>query len=184
MFTLSIRDELPKAIGGVIRALTAGLHANKINTAVGRAAEQLTKSHLYDLANERHRGGGGLNFYEDAADSVSHRDLGGGVEISIDKAGMAQRFYGGVIKAVNASHLWIPVDDESEGKAPGEFSDLVTIISPLTNKGVALKGDKVLFALVKETKHQAADPSVLPTDAEYTEVSVEAINDLVDNLLK
>jgi hypothetical protein len=184
MFSVSIRDEVPQALSSIVRQLTAGLSGmKKINAAVGRAAAQHTKAHLFDLAGKRHRPGVALNFYEDAADAVSHRDLGGGVEVKIDKAGMAQRFYGGTIRAVNYSHLWIPVADESEGKSAGEFDDLVPIISPLTNKGVALQGDKVLFALVEEIT-QEEDPSVLPTSDEYAEVSVGAIDKLVTSLLR
>ena len=184
MFTLSVKDEVTAGFTGIVRALTAGLARKRdVNAAVGRAAGQLTRKHLYELANTRHRSNVGLNFYEDAADSVGHRDLGGAVEIRIDKAGAAQRFYGGRIEAVNYSHLWIPIEgSEAEDRASGEFSDLVPIISPVTNKGVALKGDKVLFALV-ESVDQDKDPSVLPTSDEYAEVSTEAINLLVDRLL-
>ena len=183
MFSVTVQDTASRGMTGLVRALTAGLAGKReINMAVGRAAAQLTKKHLYGLANTRHRTGVALNFYEDAADAVGNRDLGDAVEIRIDKAGVAQRFYGGKIEAVNYSHLWIPVADESEGKSAGEFDDLVPIISPLTNKGVALHGGKVLFALVEEVD-QDADPTVLPTSDEYGEVSAEAIDALVDRIL-
>lgn len=184
MFTLSVKDEIPKTLTGFVRALTAGLTKKRdINAAVGRAASQLTKDHLYGLANTRHRSNVALNFWEDAADSVSHKDLGGGVEVRVDKAGAAQRFYGGKIRAVNHSHLWIPIaGSEAEGKSAGEFSDLIPIISPLTGKGVALKGDEVLFALVKEVD-QTKDPSVLPTEEEYGTVATDAIDALLDRIL-
>jgi len=183
MFSVTVQDTASRGMTGLVRALTAGLAGKReINMAVGRAAAQLTKKQLYGLANTRHRTGVALNFYEDAADAVGNRDLGDAVEIRIDKAGVAQRFYGGKIEAVNYSHLWIPVADESEGKSAGEFDDLVPIISPLTNKGVALHGGKVLFALVEEVD-QDADPTVLPTSDEYGEVSAEAIDALVDRIL-
>jgi hypothetical protein len=185
MFTLSINDQAEPVLRGLVRQIAAGL-ADKgtINKAVGRAASQLTRKHLYGLANSRHRGGVALNFYEDAADSVSDHDLGGGVEIRIDKAGMAQRFYGGTIKAVNYSHLWIPIKgSEAEGKSAGEFDDLVPIINRTTNKGVALKDGEPLFALVEEID-QAPDPTVLPTAEEYAAVAADAINLVVDKLLE
>jgi len=182
MFSLSIQTEVPHSVGAIVRALTAGLHATQVNAAVGRRAQQLTKAHIYALANTRHRENVALNFYEDAADSVTHRDLGGGVELRVDKAGFAQRFYGGKIKAVNYSHLWIPIADESEGKSAGEFDDLVPIISALTNTGVALKDGEPLFALVPEVD-QDPDPTVLPTESEYSSACTEAIDLLVNDLL-
>jgi hypothetical protein len=182
MFTLSIQTEVPRSLGAIVRALTAGLHPAQVNAAVGRRASQLTNTHIYGLANTRHRGNVSLNFYEDAADSVTYRDLGGGVELRVDKAGFAQRFYGGKIKAVNYPHLWIPIAEESEGKSAGEFDDLVPIVSALTNTGVALKDGEPLFALVPEVD-QEADPTVLPTEAEYSAACTEAIDLLVNDLL-
>ncbi len=182
MFTLSVQDRLQEAIGGAVRALTAGLHERELNRAVGRAAQQKTVAHLYALARRKHRPHVAHNFYADAAQSVTQTDRRDAVELRIDKAGIAQRFYGGRIEAVNYSHLWIPVARESEGKSAGEFTGLVPIISPLTRKGVALKGGKVLFALV-ESVEQDPDPEVLPSVEDYAGVSEEAVNALLDRVL-
>lgn len=184
MFTLTVKDEITPGLTGIVRALTHGMADKKaVNKIVARKAGGLTRDHLHDLADKRHRSGVDLNFYEDAADSVGTQDLGDAVEIRIDKTGVAQRYYGGEIRARNYSHLWIPIEgSEAEGRSAGEFDNLVPIISSLTNKGVALKDGDVLFALV-ESVDQEKDPSVLPTDTEYNEVSVEAVNDLIDSML-
>jgi hypothetical protein len=185
MFTLSINDNVAEGLQTVGRALAGGLQPRKINAAVGRAASEKTRAHIYALANTRHRSTSGTNFYEDAADSVSYRDVGNGVEIDIDKAGMAQRFYGGTIEAVNTSHLWIPIPgSKAEGRAPGEFrGQLYPIISALTQKGVALDREtgEPLFALVKSVT-QSADPSVLPTEQEYADAALDALDLLVDRV--
>ncbi len=186
MFTLSINDaEVSRGITGIVRSITAGLADKQaINKAVARAASQLTKSHLYDLANKRHRSSVALNFYEDAADSVSTQDMGGGVELRIDKAGMAQRFYGGKVKAVNYSHLWIPISGSpAEGKSAGEFDNLTVIINRVSQKGVAMQNGEVLFALVKEV-NQTADPSVLPTAEQYASTGADAMNLYLDFILQ
>lgn len=185
MFTLKVKSEVEKGLSGIIRSLTAGLaKKHDINVAAGRAAAQLTKKHLYGLAQSRHRAHVGLNFYEDAADATKHKDVGDAAEVRIDKAGIAQRFYGGRIEAVKYSHLWIPLKGTAaEGRASGEFQDLVPIISPLTGKGVALKDGKPLFALVKSV-NQKSDDTVLPKENEYEEVTSEAVSLLVDRLLE
>jgi len=182
MFTLSIQTEVPRTLGAIVRALVAGFKSREVNAAVGRAAQQLTKSHFYALANKRHRPNVALNFWEDAADSVTFRDLGGGVELRVDKAGVAQRYYGGTIRAVNYPHLWIPIADESEGKSAGEFDGLVPIVNALTNRGVALKDGKPLFALVPEVQ-QDPDPTVLPTEKEFSDACTQAIDLLVNDVL-
>jgi len=184
MFTMSVNDEVTGGLSGIIRALAAGF-ADKaaINKAVGRAASQLTRKHLYKLANTRHRSGVALNFYEDAADSVSDKDLGGGVEITINKAGMAQRFYGGTVRAVNSTHLWIPLTGtEAEGKAPGEFDRLVPIINKATRKGVALRDGEALFALVEQVT-QDPDPSVLPAADAYADAGRDALDAYLDSMM-
>ncbi len=184
MFTVSVNDEIEPGLTGIIRAITAGIADKRaVNKAVGRAASQLTRKHLYGLANTRHRAGVALNFYEDAADSVSDRDLGGGVEIRIEKAGAAQRFYGGRIEAVNYSHLWIPLSGtEAEGKSAGEFDGLVPIINPTTKKGVALKDGEPLFALL-ESVDQDPDDTVLPTADEYAEAGIDGMNAYLDSVM-
>ena len=183
MYTLSVQSEIPAPLSSIVEALMSGVHDPEIRQAVGSAAEELTRAHLFGLAAKRHRPNVAQNFYEDAAWAVKFDDSGDSVDIRIDKAGMAQRYHGGKIKAVNYSHLWIPVAPESEGKSAGDFDDLVPIISPLTNRGVALSDGKVLFALVEETREQDPDPSVLPTDEEYEGVVADAVSELVDRLM-
>ncbi len=184
MFSVTIRDDAAPVMSGIIRALVLGFSDKaSVNKAVARSGSNLTKKHLYGLANTRHRAGVALNFYEDAADSVSTRDMGGGVEIRIDKAGMAQRFYGGRIEAVNYSHLWIPLPGtEAEGKSAGEFDGLVPIINRSTGKGVALKDGEPLFALV-ESIEQDADDTVLPTADEYAEAGIDGMNAYLDSVM-
>lgn len=185
MFTLSITDNIGPTLKAIVASLGKDLAARQVNAAVGRQAAQLTRDHLYALANHRHRGNVGQNFYGDAADSVSNQDLGDSVLIRIDKTGIAQRYHGGRIEPVNAKHLWIPIPGSpAEGRVPREFDfdELTIIISPLTGKGVAMRGDEVLFALVKSVQ-QDADPTVLPTDAEYTAAALGAIRDVAESAL-
>lgn len=155
----------------------------RVREAIGRKAASLTREHLYRMANERHRANVAHNFYGDAADAVTFDDNAeAAVVVRIAKTGIAQRYYGGRIEAVNYRHLWIPIAPESEGKTAGEFDDLIPIVNPLTNRGVAVPKDNrehPLFALVPEVT-QEADPSVLPTEEEYTAAAESAIAALLD----
>lgn len=151
--------------------------------AAGRACANLTREHLFALAGERHRASVAHNFYADAADSVTHEATADAATIRISKTGMAQRRWGGTIRPVNYSHLWIPVHPDSIGRTGREFKDLVKIFNIRTNKGVAARKAEdgtltVLFALVPEVV-QEPDPSVLPSDEAYQSAAVEACEDLL-----
>jgi hypothetical protein len=182
MFTLHIDSQLPRYLGGLVRALTATIKSKPqaMRKAAARGAEQLTKDHFFDLAAKRHRPNVRLNFYEDAADATQGHVLSDGIEVIVDKAGAAQRYHGGKIEAVNYPYLWIPVSPRSEGHTGGDF-DVYTVISALTNTGVAIETatDEVLVALV-ESVEQDPDPSVLPTPTEYQEAPGAAIDALID----
>lgn len=184
MYSLKIHNPVPAELAGIIRVLGSEATA-RMPAVVGRAGQQTTRDHLYELATLRHRPGVSPNFYQQAADSVTHAVEPDGAEIRIDHTGVAQRYYGGRINAVNYTHLWIPVHPRSIGRSAGEFPGLVPIISPLTNKGVAFqtgRRDQILFALVPHVD-QRADPSVLPTDDDYRHSALAAIDDLVETLL-
>jgi len=194
MYTLTVKADGIREVQLQLDALTQGIPPHQVNAAVAPMVGDLTRHHLYDLADARHRDNVGVNFYAHAADSVKYVDLDNGAEVRIDWAGIAQRYYGGDIKAVNYSYLWIPVDPESEGKTAGSFHGLVAIVNKMTNRGVGImpgpdpktgkpsvKYGHVLFALVPEL-HQDPDPSVLPTDAEYSESVGTAIDDLLFTL--
>ena len=181
MFTLVIQTNLPEGLQKLTAAVENAARSHEAFASIARAGSQLTREHLYDLANSRHRSQVGLNFYADAADATSGVPVADGAEIRIDKAGIAQRYYGGDIDPVNRSHLWIPAEGSSaEGKAPGEFwpFDHIVINSELgTGQGFAEKDGEILFWLVNHV-HQEADPSVLPTDDEFGETASTALADL------
>jgi hypothetical protein len=185
MNTVSISISVPPALTQTLSTLSDSIALrSKFAEAAGRACANLTRDHLFALAGARHRAAVPHNFYADAADSVSHEISDSLATIRIRKTGLAQRRYGGTIKPVNYSHLWIPVHPDSIGRTGREFQNLIKIINRQTDRGVAARreADKtltVLFALVPEVI-QEADPSVLPTDREFQETATEACNTLLD----
>lgn len=184
MNTISTTIIFPSALQATIDTLSNDLTLRQqFADAAGRACANLTRDHLFALAGQRHRATVPHNFYADAADSVTHEVNGSTATIRIRKTGLAQRRYGGTIKAINYSHLWIPVHPDSIGRTGREFQNLIKIINRQSNRGVAARreADKtltVLFALVPELT-QDPDPSVLPTDRQYQDTATQACTDLI-----
>lgn len=181
MFSQSVKVEIPEDTTRQLSNLMRTMDGTRLLDPFRAGCVELTKSHLYALANTRHRDGVAHNFYRDAGDAVSQDESAAKDEIliRIDKAGVAQRYYGGEIKATNYSHLWIPVHPNSIGKSAGEFKGLVPIISPLTNKGVALKDGEVYFALV-ESLYQHPDSTVIPSEKDYQTQLETTLADTLD----
>lgn len=185
MNTVAVSITIPAALQTTIATLSDDLTLRQqFADAAGRACANLTRDHLFTLAGQRHRAAVPHNFYADAADGVTHEVNNSTATVRIRKTGLAQRRYGGTIKAINYSHLWIPVHPDSIGRTGREFKNLIKIINRQNNRGVAARreADKtltVLFALVPELT-QDPDPSVLPTDPQYQDTAVNACNDLID----
>lgn len=184
MIKVSVKSTIEAGIRRLSDSLATKLSPAKVAPAVGEETAQLTRDHFFGLASTRHRKHVALNFWEDAAGSVSHRPDPDGVMIAVDKPGAAQRYFGGPIKARNASHLWIPATPETEGKAPGEFGKMFKLINPNTNRGVALLKGRKMFYLVPEIKPQAEDKTVMPTDAEYESAAQRGVEAVVDRILE
>ncbi|MFO7535716.1 MAG: hypothetical protein R6X19_08555 [Kiritimatiellia bacterium] len=183
MLVVRVKSTIAAGLSRLTSDLSKLFSSKKAATAIGRETAQLTKDHFFGLAGTRHRKHVALNFWEDAADSVSHTVAVDGVRITVDKPGVAQRYYGGTIQAKNFSHLWIPATSETEGKAPGEFGKMFKLINPQSNRGVALLKGKKMFYLVPEVT-QAEDKSVMPTNDEYEAAAQSAVDALVDRILE
>ena len=182
MIKVSVKSAVEAGIRRLSDALAARLKPDQVATAVGEEAAQHTRDHFFGLASTRHRKHVALNFWEDAAGSVGYRPDTEGVVITVDKPGVAQRYFGGTITHRNYSHLWIPTD-ENAGKAPGEFEKMFKLINPTTNRGVALLKGRVMFYLVPEVT-QDEDKSVLPTDSEYETAAGRGVDNVVDLILE
>jgi len=166
MFELVIKSELDRT-AAFIDAILDGLDPKPLREVAGEVGAQVVKDHFFELAAKRHRPEAGqANFWEEAADATSWLVDDASAQIVVDHPGVAQRRYGGDIEAQPGHYLWIPVHQDAIGHSPKDFpKELHTVISLLTEKGVALnKADEVYFALVTAV-HQDPDESVDP-DAE------------------
>ncbi|HEX3855963.1 MAG TPA: hypothetical protein VHY30_01560 [Verrucomicrobiae bacterium] len=180
MIALNINSKRLTDIGK--KAETVG-RAGEVAAVAGRAVAGMLRDYLFDQDEERENkmGGARTHFYADAARSVQNPQVvGNSAIVSINQVGLAQRFFGGEIHAVNKTFLAIPARAESYGKTPGEFSDLEfvptrtggmlvqtlqTVITRGKRKGdfsTTTVGGLVMYWLVKSV-NQLGDETVLPS---------------------
>ncbi len=162
MFSIIVNSDLDQ-LASFVDAIRAGLNANALRQVARKAASQVVVDHFFDLANTRHRGHDNGNFWQDAADAVTHEVTPEGAVIIVDKAGVHLRRHGGTVEPVNARHLWIPAHPDAVGLDPEDTFEDMQIIIGKSGNGVAkhTDWDEVYYALVTSTTHQA-DPSVDP----------------------
>jgi hypothetical protein len=166
------------------------------------------KTHLAKLDSERANvmGGRRTHFYDDAARSVDYVLNDNELRIQIPHLGLAQRFFGGVIKPVNAQWITIPARSESYGKRAREFNDLRFVLfsddtAALVKTSVQVDGDEavddagnvttrkrtkrsrdegIVFYWLKKSVTQSADPSVLPSPERLGTVALNSARDYLD----
>lgn len=197
----NVRDHATPAI----EAKIAQCKPARLRAIVGPALNSHVKRHL--LANGKNkRGWPSTNFWAQAARGTSwYANASDGlVTVVINKIGVRQRLYGGVIKPVRAKALAIPISPVSYGKLPSDFPGLFLLATKkgafLAQRGetVAATGRKnkkggdlggngrrrikadlhILFKL-QASVNQPADPSVIPTSDELMEVAMARIEEAV-----
>lgn len=202
-----VQSEALTALGARARAALA---EEPMVESGGTAVKLLLVEYFTELNLERHRAGG-EGFYADAARSVNAAPVqvaGGVAMIAIDKIGLAQRLFGGTIKAINGKYLAIPVPGtDAVGKVPADFPNLqffktkrggglklqravASVVGHLRtgkNKGKSrneadILGDVVLFWLVPSVD-QAPDPTVLPADDEMQSAAYDAMDQFLTRRL-
>lgn len=169
-----------------VRAVERELSPAKLQATYGPRCRELTRDHLAALPDNK-RGWPSTGFWEQAARATRWEAHGSFIKIIVDKIGVRQRYYGGVIAPVNAAALTIPISPLSYGKTvkdfPGSFllrtkkgayivqyqmsGSHPKARSPRKKGRAPLKATLTfLFKLVGSVK-QAPNPNVLPTQAEY-----------------
>lgn len=203
MIGVVVNDERLTSLGARVRDT---LEETPMLEAGGTAVKRLLLDHFSELNEERHRAGGVARpgFYEEAAQSVENPVAAGdhAVAININLIGLAQRWLGGVISAVNRKYLAIPNPENPGviGRIPADFPNLKFFPTPRggglkmqgevasllgtkmsgKNKGKSksigsIIGELVLFWLVPSVD-QAADPTVMPPDDEMQNAAFTAMD--------
>lgn len=155
-----------------LAATTRGLAPAALGAVIGRAGRNAVREHLFARDGQGNAlGGRRTHFFGQAARATNFALQSDTVVISIDHIGIAQRYFGGVIRPKSAKYLTIPVHPSAYGKRAREFGDLEVIFGPGGQPvGLARKAKgkrtfgEVYYLLVRQATQQP-DPSVLPTDA-------------------
>lgn len=127
--------------------LQEGIGSERMLPVLARGATTFVQDHLRALDRSRanEMGGRRSHFYANAARGTTHQIEGSTILITVHQLGIRQRFYGGVIRPVNAKRLAIPADKSAYGRSPREFNDL--------KLGAFRKGGRLIFALVVATTY-------------------------------
>lgn len=186
-----------------LRAVARAADPKTLKPIVGRSATNTIREHLFGMNQSRPNqlGGPRTQFYAQAARSTQFTDVDGGVVISINQVGIAQRYYGGVIRPKNAKYLTIPASPLAHGKRAREFAGLVVLYSIFTKQPYALaigavayqdgkrvknlskRAGEIVFWL-KKSVNQEPDPTVLPYD-ELIYARVERdVNQVIDRAIE
>lgn len=200
--TILVTDNASPAL----MAKIAKLQPARLAPIVGPRLNELTRDHLAKNGTNK-RGWPSTGFWEDAARATNWKAVdAGGILISIAKIGVRQRYRGGPIVPKNVRALAIPINSESYGKTPKDFDNLILIKTPKgaylaqgsfeevgrTNAGKLSRRGKhnvikrqVLTFLFKLSMgvNQDADPEVIPSDADYTNTALKALNEAVSTIV-
>lgn len=181
------RDDFSPAL----KAQLEQLQPRAIAKEVGEALVKTTQTHL--RANGRNkRGWPSTNFWSRAARATSWAATDEGTIISINQIGVRQRFYGGVIRAVTAKFLTIPIARQAYGKTASDFPGAFLIRTPkgayivqyaggTTAKGKFKKQNSTLEFLfkLKRSVTQKEDRTVLPHFMTYRQVVFQQLERIV-----
>ncbi len=179
------------------RTLERELSPAKLQAVYGPRLREQTRDHLAALPDNK-RGYPSTGFWEAAARATRWQPEGDSIRIIVDKIGVRQRYYGGVITPVNKDALTIPISPLSYGKTAKDFPGLFLLktkkgayLVMYGNQGPRSSGPKAkrgrgrgpqaatlifLFKLVGSVK-QAPNPNVLPTAAEYRATIFAAVRE-------
>lgn len=148
-----------------------------LSRVAGEAAAQAVRDHFVKLDSSRPNALGGrrTHFWGKAARSVTSSPTKDGAEVTVSHTGVRQRLYGGTIRAVNAKYLTVPARAEAHGRRARSFKNLKFVPFASGSRALVVTGGKrskraglVMYWLVPSVT-QAADPSVLPSEAQLQE---------------
>lgn len=185
--SVKIEDNATPEIGRVQQVL----NPRKIAAIIGPACSRAVRQHFLTLGTNK-KGWLSTHFYSRAARATSWQTVSGGIVVSVNQIGVRSRFFGGTIRPVKRKMLAIPIDAESYGKLPGDFSKeslfvfhdkksgktfLMRRLEETDGRGknkATTTRMQALFLLTRSVTQQE-NRSILPSDDELNDVASEAI---------
>jgi hypothetical protein len=199
--------ELFDSPGNELETIAAFVSGDGVASVVARSTKELVRQHLfaYGRTHPNKLGGKRTQFYGDAARTIETDVEGSTAVVIITKTGIAQRLFGGEIKAKNVKYLTIPAIAAAHGKSAGDFANLrfvrfgkeesapAALIEDAPRSarwsysGKRVSGKQFsefggqyksrVFFWLKQSVMQSGDPNVLPTDDKILATAYEAIEE-------
>ena len=186
---MSLQIQIDDQATTALRNLLLQVSGRRGHAILGQAVRVLVRDHLRQKESQPNKQGWPkTHFYSRARERTTFEATEDSATVTIALEGFRQRYHGGRIAPVNRRALTIPAAPEAYGKVAGEFGGSLEfrplfrgqLVGLLVGAaGSALDG-KVLYRLVKSV-NQAADPSVLPTNAEMLAAAQRALEKAVAN---
>lgn len=214
--SIEIRSEELAGLVADVDRLGDAMKSRELLQIVGRSMQQTVKNHLEEISRDtlHHRSADSLGaartgFYERASQAVQAPQAeDDGVSVSILHQGLAQRYFGGTIRAKEGHLLTIPARTEAYGKRAREFANLRLIMFPsgagalVEREATVWKGGKsprgarkIAGSIAEKTKgteigggvfywlvqqvHQDPDPTVLPTSEAILDPALAEVRDFI-----
>lgn len=157
-----------------------------LRKVAGKAAANVLQRHLRDLDRRPNRlGGRRSHFYSLASQAVSFTTDAQGALVTVAHLGLAQHYYGGTIRPINAKALAIPARPEAYGRRPRDSDNPRDLFVRPGRGGRAAalarrdgKRLEVWYWLVKSVT-QEPDPTVLPDDSALADAATSAVDNYV-----
>lgn len=196
MLTLDVNTD-DTNVRELLAAVASSVSPESCATVAAEAGADTVRTHFVKLSRARHRPGQRINFYLQAADSVIRETHGDEALIKIPHTGIAQRYYGGIIKPSGRpskitgqpiTRLAVGLSGTpGAGHVPADFNDLFLIVKKKqgNDKGAAFlarrqeNGIQFLFVLLTQVR-QSADTTILPPNSELLDAAAQAILDLYE----
>lgn len=162
-----------------------------VRQVAGKAAANTVQKHLRGLDRTRanNLGGKRSHFYSLAALATSFTIDEKGAIVTVAHLGLAQRYYGGTIRPINAKALAIPARAEAYGRRPRDADNPQDLFLRPGKSGrtAALvrrvnKKLEVWYWLVKSVT-QTADPTVLPDERTLADSATAATDKYIQRHL-
>jgi hypothetical protein len=183
------------------RLASLGLSARgpAVRRVMGGGVAAALRKHFARLEQERKNRlrGKRTHFWAEVRQGVQQPALTeGGILVTINHVGAAQRYYGGTIRPTKKKWIAVPARAEAYGRRPEEFSDLhfvflrgdlaalVQAEGDTGRRSIDAKGaGGGVFWWLKKRVYQKPDPSVLPSSDELQAAATEAGNEHVRTLM-
>ena len=169
-----------------LKRLDAAQNSPRLRKVMAAEAAKTVRENFKKLDQQRH-GGGRHHYYGQAARSTTWAVRGSDMFVIVDHVGIAQRYFGGTIRAKPGKALTIPVrGSDAEGRRASDFHDLFVATSKNGKTGFLARLDAAgqmepLYWLRKSVT-QKADPSVLPEEDELNSRMGDALSRELDRL--